>query len=215
MLAALGAEHAVQARGEHAEPREDQGERQKLERRERHAVEQVHDRRDHQRAAQQVGEHHQTRRIVPAADDDGDQNAQEREDDAVGGALVQELVDIDREEPDTGQMSTRAGEQHTQLAGTGNAAQVLQGVHLVAHLQGEAEKEHSHHCHRQVEGVSGEVAEGAELAELGVQPRGVVARHHRHRRSGHEQRRHQGRPLRARQAAQAGQCDAQAGQCDA
>jgi len=159
-------ERAVQSGGEHADPREDERERDELERRQRHELEQIDDGRRDERAPEDVREHHEGARVVAAAHDHRDEHAEEREDDAVGGTLVHELVDVHREETHARQMSPRAGQQHADLARPLGAAQVLQGVHVAAHLQREPEEQHPDQDHRRVERMTREVVERAQFAEL-------------------------------------------------
>lgn len=199
MLAAGVREHAVQPDREHPDPREDECERDEFEGRERHALEDEDDRRRHERAAEDVREQHEARRVVPAAHDDGDEHTEEREDDAVGGALVQELVDVDGEESHGGEVGAGAAQQNADLAGALGSAQVLESMHVAAHLQREAEEQHADDDHGEVERVSGEVAERAELAELSTPPRGVGGGEHRQCGADDEQDRDQRGPARARQ----------------
>ena len=195
-------EGAVQPPREHTDPREDERERDELECGQRHELEQVHDGRGHEGAAQDIGEHHQARRVVAPAHDDRDEHAEEREDDAVGGAFVHELVDVHREESDCRQVRARACQQHADLARALGAPQVLQGVHVTSDLQREPEEQHPDHDHRGVEGVSREIAERPQLAELRTPPVGVSRRDHRDGRAQDQHHRHECRPPRSRRAQQ-------------
>jgi len=178
----------VQACREQRDPAEDDHETDQLQGCERDHTEDQQGYRGPEHGPDDGGDAQDVRRVVTAADRDHRQHPEEREHDARRGALVEELVHVDRDGADPGEMETGGRHQSAEPARPLDAAQILQSAHVPSQAAGEQEDEQTGRQHRRVEGSSREVVEGAQFAEGDVPPPTIGGRDDRYERPQREQR---------------------------
>nr|WP_274636771.1 hypothetical protein [Microbacterium bovistercoris] len=178
----------MQPGGEHAHPAEDQDEADQLEGGQGQSAAQEHgDRRDQDDAHAEGDAQHQ-RRVLASPDGDHDQQPEERQHDPGGGAVVQESVHVQRDRAHRRQMKPGRGDEGAEKPRALDAPQVLEGVHVAAQSDGEDHDEQAGGAHRGIEHIAGEIAEGAQLAEVELPPAAVGRGHDRQRGAEREER---------------------------
>jgi hypothetical protein len=105
--AAREPQRAVQLRGVHAHPAEDEHEADQLEGGQRDHTEQEDDDRAHEHTADGRGGAQDPGGVVTSADRDDDQHPKKRQHDAGRGAVVPEHVDVHRNRADRRQVHAR------------------------------------------------------------------------------------------------------------
>jgi len=192
----LGLRRGAQRGAEGHEPHEDEAEADDLERCEGDEAEHEDDDRRHEHDRDAGGDEAQSPRRPRACEHD-DEDAEERQHRARRAALVQRRVDVERYEPDEGEVRPERGDEHDE-----SAREVGVGVHgvfetvqdhreLLAHPCREDDEQAAGRHRADVERHAREVSVSPQLAEVQSPPLGVGRRRGGDRRAECEQ--HDGR----------------------